>query len=74
MLPRIPSEDPTAWEKHDEFCEELVEGAGTRYAPYLPEILSKESVKKEILWLIEEGRQEEYRNTFLLLKNVTDQG
>ncbi len=59
---------------YDEFFEELVEGAGTRYAPYLPEILSKESVKKEILWLIEEGRQEEYRNTFLLLKNVTDQG
>ena len=54
----------------DEFTAELKEGAGTRYAPWLAQLFDDSLVRSDIEYLLEEGRQKEYRNTYFLLKNV----
>lgn len=52
----------------DEFIEELEEGSGTRYAPYLFDLLSEPSVKAELEDLIVKVREENYRKTYFALK------
>ena len=53
-----------------DFVEELREGAGTRYAPYFPELFAREEIKADMEYLLTEGRQEVYLQTFVLLKDV----
>lgn len=57
----------------DEFIGELEEGKGTRYAPWLVELVSREDVKADLVFLLSESRERNYRNTYHLLKNVHDQ-
>ena len=56
----------------DDFLRELAEGSGTRYAPYLLELFGKEEVKEDIDYLLTSGRQNNYRNTYLVLKKVQE--
>lgn len=54
----------------DDFIGELKEGSGTRYAPWLLELVAKEEVLADLLFLLEDGREKNYYNTYHLLKNV----
>ena len=54
----------------DEFIEEIKEGSGTRYAPWLVDLLSLEEVKSDLQYLLKNQRNKNYEDTYLLLKNV----
>ncbi len=54
----------------DEFIGELRDGAGTRYAPYLPDVLTIPIVRENIDYILSEGRNLNYRNAYLLLSEV----
>lgn len=54
----------------DDFEQELIEGSGTRYAPFLAELLQNEDVKKDLTYLLREGRRTNYRDTYFLLRDV----
>lgn len=54
----------------DDFEQELREGAGTRYAPYLAKLISSKKVREDINYLLTEGRNINYRNTYLLLSEI----
>lgn len=56
----------------DQYVEEVRSMAGTRYAPHLAELLGQEEVLKDLRFLLEEGRQETYRDAWRLLKGVQD--
>lgn len=53
-----------------EFTEELREGSGTRYAPWLCELFEDPLVQEDISYLLEEGRKTNYRNTYYLLRDI----
>ena len=52
----------------DEFMEELREGKGTRYAPYVVDILEDVYVRMELRALLIKCRSENYRRTYEILK------
>ena len=54
----------------DDFLTEVRDGAGTRYAPWLPELLSRPEVRAELDGLLTEKRHEVYRETYRLLKEM----
>ena len=54
----------------DEFITELEEGSGTSYAPWLAGLVSREEVRADLEYLLKEGRERNYRNTYHLLKDV----
>ena len=54
----------------DEYTAEVGERSGTQYAPYLHDLLIKEEVHSDIEYLLTSGRQQTYRDTYLLLKRV----
>ena len=54
----------------DEFMEELKEGSGTRYAPFLLELFEDETVCQELASILDAGRDDKYRHTFTLLESV----
>ena len=56
--------------KFRDFLEELKEGAGTRYAPWLPELLERKEVAEDLEELLDSGRESIYRDTFVFLKDV----
>jgi HD-GYP domain-containing protein (c-di-GMP phosphodiesterase class II) len=56
----------------DEFCAEVREGSGTRYAPWLPDLLSEPEVREDIGFLLSEGREKEYYDTYQQLKTIHD--
>ncbi len=56
----------------EEFTEELREGSGTRYAPWLCELFEDPSVQSDIDYLLQEGRKLNYRNTYYLLRDIHD--
>jgi len=56
----------------DEFCAEVREGSGTRYAPWLPDLLSEPEVREDIRFLLTEGREKEYYDTYQQLKTIHD--
>ncbi|MCR5503200.1 MAG: HD domain-containing protein [Lachnospiraceae bacterium] len=56
----------------DEFMEELKKGSSTRYAPWLHELLEDPKVHADVEFLLTEGRQSNYRETYNLLKDVKD--
>ena len=55
----------------DEVCGELEADSGTRYAPYAVELLRDPEIKNELNRLLSEGRDENYRNTYSLLKSLS---
>ena len=57
----------------DEYIDELREGSGTRYAPYVVELCEDPTVREELQKLLTEGRDENYRKTYHLLKNTIEQ-
>ncbi len=56
----------------EQYEAEVAEGAGTRYAPYFPELFKKPEVREDLLWLLSEGRHRAYRNTYYLLKDMKE--
>ena len=54
----------------DAFTEELKEGQNERYAPWLLDLFSDEAVKKDIRYLLGEGRQQKYSDIYYLLKDI----
>ena len=55
---------------YEDFRKEIVEGAGTRYAPFLKELLFLPEVEKDLGYQLQEGRRRLYRDTYYLLMNV----
>ena len=47
--------------------KEIREGSGTRYAPWLAELLDQEAVLQEIKTILTNGREDNYRNAFHIL-------
>ena len=56
----------------EEYIAEVREGSGTRYAPWLSELFENEDLKKDIRFILTTGREQTYRDTFILLKNVKE--
>ena len=54
----------------EEFEREVSESAGTRYAPWLPELLKEPAARKDIIYLLTEGRSRIYKDTFRLLRSI----
>ena len=52
----------------DDYEEEIREGAGTRYAPFLVELFARPEVRADIIYLLGEGRSRMYRELYTLLK------
>ena len=57
----------------DEFIDELNAGKGTRYAPYIAELFEHQEFYNDIAYLLSEGRQDNYTDTYLLLKDVLEE-
>ncbi|MCR5250585.1 MAG: HD domain-containing protein [Lachnospiraceae bacterium] len=55
-----------------DFMDELREGAGTRYAPWLPSLMEKEGVFSDVEYLLTTARAINYRDTYTLLKDVQE--
>ncbi len=55
-----------------DFQSELKEGSGTRYAPYLYPLFQRPEVQEDLHYLLTEGRQNNYKNTYLLLLHVQE--
>ena len=53
---------------------EFREGSGTRYAPYVVDVLEKEEVASDIQNILNRGRQQIYGDTFMLLSGVQKRG
>ena len=49
---------------------EICEGAGTHYAPWLPDLLSGDKIREKIKFLLDEGRNSVYQDTYRLLESV----
>ena len=54
------------------FIEELKEGAGDHYAPWLPDLLSDPLATADVEYLLQNGRQQNYRNVYYLLRNMQE--
>ncbi|MCR5674815.1 MAG: HD domain-containing protein [Lachnospiraceae bacterium] len=54
----------------EEFEKEVSEAAGTRYAPWLPELFRDPGTRKDLLYLLDEGRSVAYRKTYALLRGI----
>lgn len=52
----------------EEYISEVAAGSGTRYAPYLAELLREPLLKKELDFLLKEGRESVYQETYKLLR------
>ena len=58
----------------DDYIEEVVKDAGSRYAPWAPALLKNETVKKKLEDMLENERMQIYRETFELLSKVNERG
>ncbi len=58
----------------DEYIDEVREGAGTRYASWIADLLERPELREKLQELLEKKRREIYRDTFMLLKEVNDYG
>lgn len=56
-----------------EYTKEVELQAGSRYAPYLPELLQKPAVITDLEYLLSEGRGMIYRDTFAMLHKLQEQ-
>ena len=57
-----------------DFMKEIYEDSGTRYAPWLPDLLEKKEVYEDVEYMLSQGRGRQYRETFNLLKDVQENG
>ena len=57
-----------------EFMEELKNDSGTRYAPWLYELLKNDKVYYDLEFLLDKGRDRNYKETYNLLRGVQDKG
>lgn len=57
----------------DDFIAELKDGLGTRYAPFLMELFEDPKVYKELQTILSDGRDDKYRHTFTVLKEMLTQ-
>nr|MCR5282282.1 hypothetical protein [Lachnospiraceae bacterium] len=57
-----------------EFVQELKAGSGTRYAPWLSELFDQDAVREDLRYLLTEGREITYHDTYMLLKGVKEKG
>ena len=55
-----------------EYIEELKEGSGTRYAPWLYELFCHKEVYSDMEYLLDLGRKRNYRETYNLLRGVQE--
>ncbi len=53
----------------EEYVNEVKEGAGSHYAPFLVDLLQSPGVQRDIKYLLTERRSKLYRDTFMILKN-----
>ncbi|MCR5674809.1 MAG: hypothetical protein K6G16_03790 [Lachnospiraceae bacterium] len=58
----------------EELSAELRDSAGTRYAPAVVEILSRPEVRADIEWLLRDGRDMNYRDAWLQLRDMQEKG
>ena len=58
----------------DELINEINEGSGKRYSPYVAEILNDPGTYEDIKYLLDEGRNQIYRDTFGLLTDLLRKG
>ena len=56
----------------EEFIDELKEGSGTHYAPWLLDLFADEGVRKDIEFILTNSRKQNYRDTFFLLRNMQE--
>ena len=54
----------------DEFLAEAEAGAGSRYAPFVPELLKRPECRRDIEYLLADGRERMYRETYRLLRRM----
>ncbi len=54
------------------YIDELKEGAGTRYAAWLPALLERKEVFEDVQYLLTRGREDNYRDTYRLLRGVQE--
>lgn len=54
----------------DEFLREVDDGAGTRYASYFPQLLRNKEVRRDLYYVLSEGRKDKYRETFHILRSM----
>ncbi len=54
----------------EDYLQELRAGAGTQYAPWLVELMDVSEVRSDLEYLLSEGRQKNYRNTYYLLRSM----
>ena len=54
----------------DMYRKEVEEGAGTRYAPFLPELFAQKACQEDISYLLGKGRERMYRETYRLLTRM----
>lgn len=51
-----------------DYEKEIEKDAGTRYAPFLPDLLKQPMLRQDIEYLLDAGRKKMYREAFYLLK------
>jgi hypothetical protein len=51
---------------------ELEDGSGTRYAPFLADLLKNKAVQDDLSYLLSEGRLQTYKSTYVFLKDVQE--
>ncbi|MBR5420690.1 MAG: HD domain-containing protein [Lachnospiraceae bacterium] len=56
------------------FLVEVKEGAGTRYAPFMAELLSEETVVNDLRYMLQADRSRLYRETFGMLMQMYNRG
>ncbi len=56
----------------DDFIGEIEEGAGTHYAPYLPQLLRDDLVREDLDYLLGSGRQECYESIYYILRGMRE--
>ena len=56
----------------DDYLEELKEGSGTHYAPFLYDLMTRPEVHRDLEYLLTKGRKQNYRNTYYLLKEMQE--
>ena len=57
----------------DDYIAEIREGSGTRYAPWLADLLGRPEVREDIEFLLKEGRNQNYQDTYMFLKDVNEE-
>lgn len=56
----------------DDYIGEVEAGAGTRYAPWLPELLADRDTRRDLEELLDKGRKDTYAQTYHLLRRMCD--